>query len=102
MDQPKDALTSTAMINVTVLDYNDNSPQFPPLPDPLLILEGEYSKEAPGEVFTIIPTDADIGLNAEVTVSLAAPHPLFTFREVRGEGGVFDSLSTSCQGAEVM
>ncbi|XP_032418046.1 protocadherin Fat 4-like [Xiphophorus hellerii] len=81
VDQPTDGLSATAQLNITVLDYNDNTPQFPNIPYPLEILEGEYSAENPGEIFIIQPTDADIGLNGEVTLSLSPPHPIFSFRE---------------------
>ncbi|XP_044045435.1 protocadherin Fat 4 [Siniperca chuatsi] len=81
VDQVTDGLRSTAQLNITVLDYNDNAPQFPAIPDPLQIPEGDYSEETPGEIFTIVPTDADLGPNGEVTVSLPSPHPLFRFRE---------------------
>ncbi|XP_039469766.1 protocadherin Fat 4 [Oreochromis aureus] len=81
VDQVTNGLSSTAELNFTILDYNDNSPQFPSIPDPLMIIEGNYSKESPGEIFTITPTDADLGLNGEVTLSLISPHPLFRFRE---------------------
>lgn len=84
VDQVAEGLRATAQISITVLDVNDHSPQFPAIPDPLLILEGEYSEGSPGVVHTILPTDADLGSNGEVTVSLSAPHPLFRFREVRG------------------
>ena len=85
VDQPSDGLRGTAQLNITILDYNDNAPQFPSIPDPLQIFEGEYSVEVPGEVFTIKPTDADIGPNGEVNLYLASPNPLFRFREVRLE-----------------
>ncbi|KAM3624462.1 uncharacterized protein V6R79_023812 [Siganus canaliculatus] len=81
VDQATDGLSSTAQLTITVLDYNDNAPQFPEIPDPLQISEGNYTEAAPGEIFSIVPTDADVGLNGEVTVSLASPHPLFRFRE---------------------
>lgn len=81
----EDGLTATAQLNITVLDYNDNTPQFPSIPDPLQIPEGDYTEENPREIFRIVATDADLGLNGEVTVSLASPHTLFRFREVRGK-----------------
>ncbi|XP_040002206.1 protocadherin Fat 4 [Xiphias gladius] len=81
VDQAADGLRATAQLNITVLDYNDNAPQFPVIPDPLQIPEGDYSEENPGEIFTIVPTDADLGLNGEVALSLIYPHPLFRFRE---------------------
>lgn len=83
MDQTSGGLSATAQVNITVLDYNDHAPQFPALPEPLQIPEGEYSEESPGEIFTIRPTDADLGANGEVTLSLSSPQPLFRFREVR-------------------
>lgn len=82
VDQVSDGLRATAQINITILDSNDHSPQFPAIPDPLLILEGDYSEGSPGVVHTILPTDEDLGSNGEVTVSLSSPHPLFRFREV--------------------
>ncbi|CAG5946960.1 unnamed protein product [Menidia menidia] len=88
VDQPTDGLRGTAQLNITVLDYNDNTPQFPSIPDPLQISEGDYSMEKPGEIFAIVPTDADIGLNGEVNVSLASPHPLFTF----GQNGMLMAI----------
>uniref|UniRef100_UPI0009B38DC5 cadherin-23 n=1 Tax=Monopterus albus TaxID=43700 RepID=UPI0009B38DC5 len=81
VDQVTDGLRATAQLNITVLDYNDNAPQFPSIAEPLLIPEGDYSEEAPGEISTIVPTDADLGLNGEVTLSLASSLPLFRFRE---------------------
>lgn len=78
-----DGLNATAQINITVLDYNDNAPQFVRIPDPLSIPEGQYSEKTPGEVFTIRTTDADLGLSGEVTLALAVPHPVFRFREVK-------------------
>ena len=82
MDQRVDGLSATAQLNITVLDYNDNSPQFPGLPEALLIPEGHYSDMSPGEVIRILATDADLGPNGEVTLSLSTPNPLFRFREV--------------------
>ncbi|XP_041840144.1 protocadherin Fat 4 [Melanotaenia boesemani] len=81
VDQPTDGLRASAQLNISILDYNDNAPQFPSIPDPLEISEGDYSEKKPGEVFTIRPTDADTGLNGEVSLSLSSPHPLFRFRE---------------------
>lgn len=81
----EDGLTATAQLNITVLDYNDNTPQFPSIPDPLLIPEGNYTEENPGDIFHILPTDADLGPNGEVTVSLASPQPLFRLTEVRAK-----------------
>ena len=78
-----DGLTATAWFTIVLLDVNDNAPQFPDIPDPLYISEGVDSEEAPGEVFTIRPTDADAGSNGEVSLSLVSHDPLFSLREVR-------------------
>nr|XP_008302668.1 PREDICTED: protocadherin Fat 4-like [Stegastes partitus] len=81
VDQVSGGLSASAQLNVTVLDYNDNAPQFPSIPDPVSVPEGDYSEETPGELITIVPTDADLGANGEVVLSLASPNPLFRFRE---------------------
>ncbi|XP_044201151.1 protocadherin Fat 4-like [Thunnus albacares] len=81
VDHVTDGLRATAQLNITVLDYNDNAPQFPDIPDPLFIPEGDYSEDTPGEVFPIRPTDADLGLNGEVALTLASDNSLFRFRE---------------------
>ncbi|XP_029001511.1 protein dachsous [Betta splendens] len=81
VDQVTDGLSATAQVRITVLDYNDNSPQFLSVPDPLDLPEGLYTEESPREVFTIQATDADLDLNGEVVLSLASPHPLFRIRE---------------------
>lgn len=97
VDQVTDGLRATAHLNITVLDYNDNTPQFPAIPDPLQIPEGDYSEESPGELLTIVPTDDDLGPNGEVTVSLVSPHPLFTFREVRPAERIVQVFLVLCQ-----
>ncbi|KAK6300316.1 hypothetical protein J4Q44_G00284140 [Coregonus suidteri] len=77
----KDGLNATAQLNITVLDYNDNIPQFPTLPDPIPVPEGEYSDKSPGEVYHILATDSDLGSNGEVTISISSSTTLFRFRE---------------------
>ncbi|XP_047434008.1 protein dachsous-like [Mugil cephalus] len=81
VDRELDGLNATAQLNITVTDYNDNAPQFPSIPNTLTLPEGNYSEEAPGEVFTIVPTDPDLGANGEVVLSLLTLNPLFRFRE---------------------
>ena len=85
VDQPTSGLSSTAEINLEVLDYNDNSPQFGAFPDPLLVSEGHYSDSAPGEVHTFLVTDEDAGPNKDITLSFPSPNPLFTLREVSSQ-----------------
>ncbi|XP_056312425.1 protocadherin Fat 4 [Danio aesculapii] len=67
VDQLVDGLSSTAQVIITVLDINDNNPQFLPLPEPIEIQEGKYTQSSPGEVCKISATDADIGDNGLVT-----------------------------------
>lgn len=83
VDQASGGLNATTQLSISILDYNDNAPRFPAIPDPLQVTEGGYTEERPGHIFTIVPTDADLGPSGEVTLSIAPPHPLFRFREVR-------------------
>ncbi|KAF4118311.1 hypothetical protein G5714_000362 [Onychostoma macrolepis] len=81
VDQPVDGLSSTAQVNITVLDVNDNNPQFLPLPDRIEIQEGVYTPSSPGEVCVISATDSDIGENGRVTIITYSHSELFSFRE---------------------
>ncbi|KAG7999610.1 Protein dachsous, partial [Nibea albiflora] len=58
--------------SILTLEVTDRDEEIP---------EGDYTEETPGEIATIKPTDADLGLNGEVTLSLSSPNPLFKFRE---------------------
>ncbi|KAG5855651.1 hypothetical protein ANANG_G00051370 [Anguilla anguilla] len=82
VDSPTNGLSATAQLNITILDVNDNNPQFLPLPDPVLIPEGNYSDQNPWDVCQISTTDLDQGDNGKVTLSLSNPSALFQFREV--------------------
>ncbi|ROL46588.1 Protocadherin-like wing polarity protein stan [Anabarilius grahami] len=81
VDQPVDGLSSTAQVIITVLDVNDNNPQFLPLPEPIEIQEGEYTSSSPGEVCEILVTDADIGDNGRFTITTSSHSEIFRFRE---------------------
>ncbi|ROL52057.1 Protein dachsous [Anabarilius grahami] len=81
VDQPVDGLSSTAQVIITVLDVNDNNPQFLPLPEPIEIQEGVYTPSSPGEVCEILVTDADIGDNGHVTITTSSHSEIFRFRE---------------------
>ncbi|XP_048052032.1 protein dachsous-like [Megalobrama amblycephala] len=81
VDQPVDGLSSTAQVNITVLDVNDNNPQFLPFPETTEIQEGVYTPSSPGEVCEIFATDADIGDNGRVTITTSSHSEIFRFRE---------------------
>ncbi|CAM4471676.1 unnamed protein product [Leuciscus chuanchicus] len=81
VDQPVDGLSSTAQVIITVLDVNDNNPQFLPLPEPIEIQEGAYTASSPGEVCEISATDADIGDNGRVTITTSSYSKFFSFRD---------------------
>ncbi|KAI4888420.1 hypothetical protein NFI96_021809 [Prochilodus magdalenae] len=73
VDQPVNGLSATAKINITVLDVNDNNPQFVKLTNPLEIPENHK-----GEVDHIQVSDADIGPNGVVTLSTYSYQQIFT------------------------
>ncbi|XP_039541433.1 protocadherin Fat 4-like isoform X1 [Pimephales promelas] len=81
VDQPVDGLSSTAQVIITVLDVNDNNPQFLPLPEIIEIQEGVYTPSSPGDVCKISATDADIGDNGRVTITTSSHSEIFRFRE---------------------
>ncbi|XP_061078966.1 protocadherin Fat 4-like [Conger conger] len=81
VDSATDGLSATAQLNITVLDVNDNNPQFLPLPDPIVLPEGNYSAQAPLEVCSISTSDLDQGDNGKVTLSLSNPGAPFQFTE---------------------
>ncbi|XP_016145402.1 protocadherin-1-like [Sinocyclocheilus grahami] len=81
VDQPDDGFNSTAQVNITVLDVNDNNPQFLPLPERIEIQEGVYTPSSPGEVCVISATDSDIGENGRVAITTYSHSGLFSFRE---------------------
>ncbi|XP_039541429.1 cadherin EGF LAG seven-pass G-type receptor 2-like [Pimephales promelas] len=81
VDQPVDGLSSTAQVIITVLDLNDNNPQFLPLPEIIEIQEGVYTSSSPGDVSKISATDADIGDNGRVTITTFSQNEIFRFRE---------------------
>lgn len=82
VDQPVDGLSSTAQVIITVLDINDNNPQFLPLPEPVEIQEGKYTQSSAGEVCKLSATDADIGDNGLVTFSTSSYGKFFSCSDV--------------------
>ncbi|XP_067298573.1 cadherin EGF LAG seven-pass G-type receptor 2 [Pseudorasbora parva] len=81
VDQPDDGFSSTAQVIITVLDVNDNNPQFLPLPETIEIQEGAYTPSSPGEVCEILATDSDIGDNGRVTITTSSYRNIFSFRD---------------------
>ncbi|XP_016396188.1 protocadherin Fat 4 [Sinocyclocheilus rhinocerous] len=81
VDQPDDGLSSTAQVNITVLDVNDNNPQFLPLPERIEIQEGVYTPSSPGEVCVISATDSDIGENGRVAITTSSYSNIFSFKD---------------------
>ncbi|XP_023680682.2 protocadherin Fat 4 [Paramormyrops kingsleyae] len=85
VDSPVDGLSATAQLNITVLDVNDNDPQFSPHPGLVQVPEGEYSPEYPKEICHIGTTDADEGDNGRVTLSIFSSDADLLF-EIREDG----------------
>ncbi|KAF5894805.1 protocadherin Fat 4-like, partial [Clarias magur] len=75
VDQPVNGLSATAQINITVLDVNDNNPEYSEFQNPLLIPEDKT-----GDVTQIQVTDRDIGLNGEVTLTTSSYLDVFGFK----------------------
>lgn len=77
-----DGQSATAQVNITVLDVNDNNPEFLALPELIEIREGAYTSSSPGAVCMISAADSDIGDNGRVTISTSSHSDLFQFKEV--------------------
>lgn len=78
VDQPVNGLSATALVNITVLDVNDNNPQYPVFQNPLSIPEDKT-----GKVTQIQVTDPDLGPNGEVTLTTYSYNEVFGFKLVR-------------------
>lgn len=83
VDQPVNGLNTTAEVNITVTDINDNNPKFLPLPTPIVVAEGKYTPGAPGVVCQIQAEDSDAGKNGRVTISTSSFTEIFNITEVR-------------------
>ncbi|XP_053332588.1 cadherin-23 [Clarias gariepinus] len=75
VDKPVNGLSATAQINITVLDVNDNNPEYSEFQNPLLIPEDKA-----GDVTQIHVTDRDIGLNGEVTLTTYSYLDVFSLK----------------------
>ncbi|KAI7810617.1 putative protocadherin Fat 3-like [Triplophysa rosa] len=81
VDQPVDGQSATAQVNITVLDVNDNNPEFLALPERTEIREGAYTSSSPAVVCVISAADSDIGDNGQVTISTSSHSDRFQFRK---------------------
>lgn len=79
VDQPVNGLSATAQINITVLDVNDNNPQYSEFQNFITIPEDKT-----GKVTQIQVSDRDIGLNGEVNFTTYSYNDVFGFKMVRG------------------
>ncbi|XP_035408751.1 protocadherin Fat 4-like [Cygnus atratus] len=65
-------LSSSALFHITVLDVNDNNPEFQRQPYRFAVLEGDHRLTAPAVVGHVTATDLDEGENARITYYLSA------------------------------
>ncbi|XP_010132124.1 PREDICTED: protocadherin Fat 4-like [Buceros rhinoceros silvestris] len=72
VDAETNGLNSSALFHVTVLDVNDNNPEFQMLPYRFAVLEGDYVSGAPASVGRVRASDLDEGENARITYYLSA------------------------------
>ncbi|XP_030347049.1 protocadherin Fat 4-like [Strigops habroptila] len=72
VDEETNGLSSSALFYITVLDVNDNNPEFQMQPYSFEILEGDYMLSAPARVGQVTATDLDEGENARITYHLSA------------------------------
>ncbi|XP_075606136.1 protocadherin Fat 4 [Balearica regulorum gibbericeps] len=72
VDAETNGLNSSALFHITVLDVNDNNPEFQAQPYSFVIWEGDYVLGAPVTVGYVIATDLDEGDNARITYYLSA------------------------------
>lgn len=79
VDQPINGLSSTAQLNITVLDVNDNNPQYSEFQNPIKIPEDKTDK-----LIQIQVSDRDIDLNGEVNITTYSYKDVFYFKMVRG------------------
>ncbi|XP_072783487.1 protocadherin Fat 4 isoform X1 [Taeniopygia guttata] len=72
VDNVINGLNSSALFHITVLDVNDNNPEFQNQPYSFQALEGEYMLNNPTRVGHVTATDLDEGENARITYYLSA------------------------------
>lgn len=85
-----DFRSATALVHLRVTDTNDNRPEFKE--NPVVIQVPVYTK--PGQsIAQVVATDADEGLNGQVTYSLYDPSSLFRVQSQTGQVSAQSSLS---------
>ncbi|XP_010288229.1 PREDICTED: protocadherin Fat 4-like, partial [Phaethon lepturus] len=72
VDSETNGLNSSALFHITVLDVNDNNPEFQMQPYSFAILEADYMLGSPARVGHVTATDLDEGENAQITYYLSA------------------------------
>ncbi|XP_009706137.1 PREDICTED: protocadherin Fat 4-like, partial [Cariama cristata] len=72
VDAEKNGLNSSVLFHITVLDVNDNNPEFQMQPYSFAVLEGDYMLGVPARVGHVTATDLDEGENAQITFYLSA------------------------------
>ena len=72
VDAEKDGLNSSSLFHITVLDVNDNNPEFQMQSYSFAVLEGDYRLGAPAVVGHVTATDLDEGENARITYYLSS------------------------------
>ncbi|XP_059699426.1 protocadherin Fat 4-like [Haemorhous mexicanus] len=72
VDNIINGLNSSALFHITVLDVNDNNPEFQNQPYSFEALEGEYTLNNATRIGHVTATDLDEGENARITYYLSA------------------------------
>ncbi|XP_064002819.1 protocadherin Fat 4-like [Pogoniulus pusillus] len=72
IDAEINGLTSSALFHITVLDVNDNNPEFQMQPYSFVVPEGAYTPGTPARVGQVTATDLDEGQNAQITYYLSS------------------------------
>ena len=102
MDQATLPLTSdtNAILTISVIDSNDNVPQFNPTPNsPISVSEGESVGFV---VDTYVATDSDIGANAVVTFSVTGGEGGFEVDRVTGELKIASQLDRETKDSYIL
>ncbi|XP_042680487.1 protocadherin Fat 4-like isoform X1 [Centrocercus urophasianus] len=72
VDAEKDGLNSSSFFHITVLDVNDNNPEFQMQSYRFAVLEGDYRLGSPPVVGRVTATDLDEGENARISYRLSS------------------------------